>query len=432
MSPIRRSLPGEPSRRTELLGVVAANALPIVGVVALGWNATALLLLYWLELGVDSVWALVRAVFAGRPPTVETDGVLIGPLAARQPTLGVPGTSLEVYLVTLVGMPLTVGIVLVGWLLVGAVLVGPVPEPDTGTLTSVVVAALGIFLMTGVTTVRTYIHDGEYRSHNAQTAFGGLLTKMGIVFVGGVVTLTIVTAATAGPSAELSRLDPSAAGLPLLLVIALCKFTADLGSVYRDRLAVYFNSYDREYGWLARPPEVNSVDATLDGETEQTRPAFWGRLLGGPLRLPYHTGCSGIALFGLVGAGLFATGQAWDLVTGLVVASLMVPVGLLCADQLLRYGAVEYRVAPEDGEVLVYDRLFDTVVWRLHSLSDCEVRLERTPVDRLLGTETVSIGHPEGEYLLPHLPDSAPVLAAIDREVPHARPLSPGRQSLLS
>lgn len=36
--------------RPELIAVLVGNGLPLIGVVALGWNAATLVLLYWLEL----------------------------------------------------------------------------------------------------------------------------------------------------------------------------------------------------------------------------------------------------------------------------------------------------------------------------------------------------------------------------------------------
>ncbi|GGN95733.1 DUF6498-containing protein [Haloarcula pellucida] len=429
MPPIGRARNQKTNRRREVLRVTVANAIPIVGVVALGWNAAALLLLYWLELGVDSVWALVRAVFAGRPPALDTDGLLVGPLAARQPTLSVPGTSMDVYLVTLVGLPLTVLIVAIGWLFAGAVLVGPTSNPSSGTLSTVVLAAIGLFVVTGITTLRTYFHDGEYRKHNSQTAFSGHLFRIITVFVGGLVTVAFVTAATEGPSVEISRVDPATVGLPLLLTIALGKFTADFCGVYSDRLAVYFESYDQEYGWFDPPPEPEPVEATLDETPERVRPVRLGRVFGGPLRLPYHMGCVSLGGIGLVVAGLFALGQAWQIVTVVVTASVAVPCLLMCLDQLLRYGTVEYRIAPDDGVIVAYDRLFGTALWRLESWAQTDVRVETTPVDTLLGTETVSVDHPDGQFILPHLPDSDPVLAISEAARSPARRLIPGRRA---
>src|ERR1043166_9093300 len=40
--------------------LIAANLVPLVGVVAWGWDAFVLLMLYWLETSVIAVWAVVR------------------------------------------------------------------------------------------------------------------------------------------------------------------------------------------------------------------------------------------------------------------------------------------------------------------------------------------------------------------------------------
>ncbi len=224
----RRVLYAENSRRTELLSTIVSNSLPVVGVGLFDWSAAALLFLYWFELGVDSVWALVRAVFAGRPPDIETSTLLMGPLAERQFALSVPRTGLRVYLTTLLALPITVLILAVVWLFTGGLLIGPLPEPSTETVTGVLLATIGIFVLTGITTVRNYFYNGEYRKHNSTTAFRGLLPRIVTVFFGGILTLALITAATEGPEAELGSLDPTVVGLPLLLMVVCFKFTSDL------------------------------------------------------------------------------------------------------------------------------------------------------------------------------------------------------------
>jgi len=419
------------SRRTDLLGTIASNSLPIVGVAFLDWSAAALLFLYWFELGVDSVWALVRAVFAGRPPEIETGTLLIGPLAARQYSLSVPRTGLRVYLTTLLVLPVTILILAAVWLFTGALLVGPLPEPSTETLTGVLLATVGIFVLTGVTTVRKYFYNGEYRNHNSTTAFRGLLPRICTVFFGGILTLTLLTAATEGPEAELGSLDPSVIGLPLLLMVVCFKFMSDLLGVYSDRLAVYFKSYDQEYGWQTAPPKARSIDGTRTAAPECARPVRLGRVIGGLLRLPYHPGSASIGGIGLLVAALFAIGGAWDTVAVIVAASVSIPILLLCLDQLLRYGTIEYRIDPDAGVLVAYDRLFGTALWRIESWAESGLRVEKTPLDSLLGTETVTIKHADGEYLLPHLPDAAAVVAAFDRQPERSEPIIPGRAGLL-
>ncbi|WP_367175148.1 DUF6498-containing protein [Haloarcula rubripromontorii] len=430
MPSTRRVLRTEDSRRTELLGTIASNSLPIVGVAFLDWSAAALLFLYWFELGVDSVWALVRAVFAGRPPTIETGTLLIGPLAERQFALSVPRTDLRVYLTTVLALPVTVLILAGVWLFTGALLIGPLPEPSTETVTGVLLATVGIFVLTGVTTVRNYFYNGAYRKHNSATAFGGLLPRMITVFFGGILTLTLITAATEGPEAELGSLDPTVVGLPMVLMIVCFKFASDLLGVYSDRLAVYFKSYDQEYGWQRAPSKARSVDGTLAEVSERLRPVRWGRVIGGPLRFPHHPGSMFLCGMGLLVAVLFAIGGAWDIVAVIVVASVSIPVLLLCFDQLLRYGAIEYRIDADNGVLIAYDRLFGTALWRIESWEERSLRVEKTPLDSLFGTETVTIEHAEGEYILPHLSDAAPVVTVFDRHPERSEQILPGRASL--
>jgi hypothetical protein len=404
------------SRRTELLGITVANSLPVIGVVLLDWSAAGLLLLYWLELGIDSVWALIRSLFAGRPPEIETDSLLVGALAARQYSLAVPRTDLRVYLTSVIVLPLTVLILGTAWLFTGALLVGPLPEPASDTITGVTAAAIGIFISTGVTNLRNYFYNGEYRKHSSRTAFGGLLFRMITVVFGGIITIVLITAATEGREAELGALDPTAVGLPLLLMIIGFKFVSDYLGVYSDRLAVYFKSYNEEYGWQAPPSQAKSIDGTLTSAPERVRPVRLGRVIGGPLRLLQHTGLLYFGGFGLLVAVLFAIGGAWDVVTTLVVVSVGTPVLLLCVDQVLRYGTVEYRVAPDERAIVAYDRLFGKALWRIESWDESDLRVSRTPVDSLLGTETVTIEHADGEYTLPHVPDTSAVIAVFDRQ----------------
>lgn len=427
----RRVLYTEDSRRTELLSTIVSNSLPVVGVGLFDWSAAALLFLYWFELGVDSVWALVRAVFAGRPPEIETGALLMGSLAERQFALSVPRTGLRVYFTTLLALPVTALILGVVWLFTGALLIGPLPEPSTETVTGVLLATVGIFVLTGITTVRNYFYNGAYRKHSSTTAFRGLLPRIVTVFLGGILTLALITAATEGPEAELGSLDPTVVGLPLLLMVVCFKFTSDLLGVYSDRLAVYFKSYDQEYGWQTAPPKARSIDGTLTDAPERVRPVRWGRVGGGLLRFPYHPGSLFLGGMGLLVAVLFAIGSAWDIVAVIVLASVSIPALLLCLDQLLRYGTIEYRIDPGAGALVAYDRLFGTALWRIESWEESGLRIEQTPLDSLLGTETVTIEHADGEYILPHLPDAASVVTVFDRQPERSEPMIPGRAGLL-
>jgi len=57
----------------KLFSVLVTDSVPVVGPLAFDMSAAALLLFYWLELGVLMIWAIVRAVFAGKPPGEEAE-----------------------------------------------------------------------------------------------------------------------------------------------------------------------------------------------------------------------------------------------------------------------------------------------------------------------------------------------------------------------
>jgi hypothetical protein len=159
-------------RRPRALSVAVATLFPLVGVVALGWNAAALLTLYWFELGIASGWALVRALFAGRPSAIERSGLLVGPLAQRRAGLSVPRTGVEIRASSLLVLPVAAPILAVLWAVVGTLTVGVVADgglaPDA--LDTVTLAVLAVFVGEGATTLVEYFGRGEYRDHSAQTA----------------------------------------------------------------------------------------------------------------------------------------------------------------------------------------------------------------------------------------------------------------------
>ena len=418
MVALRRIVPSTDSRRLELAEITVTNAVPVVGVVAFEWNVAALLVLYWFELAVDAVWAFVRALFAARPPEIDTDGLLIGAVAQRRPTLAVPWTDLRIHVVTLLTLPIAVLVVGGVWLFAGAFLVGPLGASalDDDTIASVTLATLAILCTTGVSTIRTYFLRGEYRNHNAQTAISGVVFRTFTVFFVAMFTLTMVGLVTAGPDTTLASLDPTAVGPALLIAIIVLKFASDFLGVYSDRLAVYFVSYDEAYGWSQAPPEPQSVAGLPADAADRVRPTLAGRVLGGALRLPQHPGVAFLGVFLLAVAALFAFGSAW-LVVGLLVAlAVAVPLTLVSIDHLLRYGAVEYRAAQDERALVAYDRLFGVSLWRVEPWDETAVRIERTLLDRLLGTETVVVELPDDEYLLPHLPATTPILSVFDRE----------------
>lgn len=403
----------------ELVAVVVANALPLAGVVALGWNLVALVVVYWFELGILALWAVVRALFAGRPSEFDGDPLVVGAIASKRRALSLPFTDVAIQLSSVPVLALTTPVLGVVWFLAGVMTVGVLGEmPDPATLDTVVLALVALFVSEGLSTGIEWFARGEYRDHSAQTAIGGVFLRATVVALGGMVTAVLVAGAAGGVSSDdsLSAVDPALVGPPVLVGIVLVKFGFDLAGVYRDRLVEFDEESYLDFGWAYEPPTPREIDpvAAVEG---RVRPSRTGRLVGGlvPPWVLRHPGAlvpGGLIWFVSL---LFVFGGVWDIVLLLVAAGVAVSTGLLAVDWWVRYGGVEYR---RSGATLVaHDRLFGTRLWRVESGDERAVRVERNRLDRWLGTSTVVLERRDDSLVLPHLRAPAVVLDAFDRTV---------------
>lgn len=402
-------------RRPRALSIAIANLLPLVGVVALGWNAGALVFLYWFELGITAFWAVVRALFAGRLSEVDRGGLIVGPLAARRVAIPVPGTDLGIRVSTLLVLPIIAPVLAGMWFIAGIPTVGVAVDgglaPDA--LDSVTLAVLVIFATEGGTTLVDYIHKGEYREHSAQTAIRGVFFRAGTIALGGIFAVTLIGAATVGPDAELSAVDPGIAGLPLLLGIVGVKAAFDLAGLYRDRLTAFDESSSLDLGLSYDPPSTEPIDGSVADPVRSVRQPRRARLAGALTTPLGHPGLWYLSALPALVAAIFAIGGEWSTVAALLAAALMVPLALAALDHELRYGLVEYRAG--DDALVAYDRLFDTALWRVEPWDETDLRVERGRLDRRLGTETVVIELRDDEYRIPGLADAEPILDVFDR-----------------
>ena len=418
-------------RRPRALSVAIANLLPLVGVVALGWNAAALMTLYWFELGIASGWALLRALFAGRPSEIEREVLLSGPLAQRRLGLSIPRTGLSIRLSSLLVLPIAAPILAVVWAVVGTLTVGVVVEEGTvpTVVDTVALATLALFVGEGATTLVEYFGRGEYRDHSAQTAFTGVFARGAAIFFGALFTVTIVAAGTLEDDTPISALDADAVGLPLLIGIVAVKAAFDLGGLYGDRLAAFDESSSLDLGFSYDPPEPEPADGSLAEPVETVRQPRRARVAGALTTPLGHPGLWYIAALGALAGVVFAIGGKWPTAGTLGALAVAVPLAIAALDHELRYGLVEYRAG---GDALVArDRLSGVALWRVEPWDETDLRVERSRLDRRLGTETVAIELRDDEYRIPGLDDAEPVLDVFDRrpERPDgsARPEGSGR-----
>lgn len=407
---------------SETIAVVVANVLPLVGVVALGWDLGALVFLYWFELGILSFWALLKALFAGRPSEFGSDPLIGGALASKRTTIPIPipFTDLGIRLSTLPVLAVATPILTLIWFFAGVTTVGVIaPEaPDADALVMVTLAGFSIFLSEGASTLIEYFHRQGYHEHSAQTAIQGIFMRGAVIGIGGLLTAMFVALAADSVSADdsITAIDPTVIGPPILVGIVLVKFSFDLGSLYRERLAAFDEASYFELGWAYEPPLREPIEPmTTIGD--RVRPVVAGRLLGGlsVSNVRRHPAAVFIGGFILLIALLFAMGRVWDIVLAVIGASLVVPMGLLTFDYWLRYGGLEYRISEDANAIVAYDRLFRTRLWRIETWDESGLRVERDRLHRWYDTSMVVIEYADGELWLPHLHDPEPILDVFDR-----------------
>jgi len=382
------------ARRSRLVAALAANAVPLAGVLALGWSLAALVVVYWVELGVGLALAAVRALFAQRPPEHDRDVLVLGALGGKRGGVPVPLTGLRVHVATVPVLAVLVPVFGAAWLVTGGTALAGVEAAAAGDPfddAALGTAAVGVLAAVAVRVVETvrYFRDGEHDTDSVQSA---LLAAAWPVMVVGLALVGSGAAALAGAPAAV-----------VLTAVLLAKSLLDVGAAYRDRVIDSLPTADRS----GLPPERPPVDATLSGPVETVRPRPAAVLLDGVLRgLRTATAVfvAALAVPALVVAGLTGSVGLALFVGGLAGAVLAGLAALGVLDRTMRYLPMEYRAG---GDVVGYDRLLRTAQWRLSGWTVARCEPERTAVDRLFGTRTLVVEHDGRTFRLPHLDETA-------------------------
>lgn len=413
-----RSLFSIDNHRREFFAVVVANAIPLTGVGVLGWDISALLVLYWVELAVIFFFAVIQALFAGRRSEFNAEGLIIGALSNRHASLSIPRTDLAVNLSSLPVVFIAIPLLTALWFVVGVVTVGVVGADSLGdaTFEMIAVASFGILVTEGSQVVIGYLQRGEYKEHSAQTAIRGPFIRGALLFVGGLFTVMVVAIGSdsIASDAPVSELNPALVGTPVLIGIVLVKFSFDLAGVYRDTLTAFDESTDIMFGWAYEPPTEKSVDTTLTGATTCIRPDWRGRLLGGTVNLTRHSAPIQIGGVCWLVAGLFALVNVWPIVIAMAILGVAMPLLLSSIDYWLRYGAIEYRT---DGDAIVaFDRLFGHALWRIEPWDETDLKMEQDRLDAVLDTYTIVVTLLDGPAIcLPQVANPEPLLEVFER-----------------
>jgi hypothetical protein len=221
---------------SRVTAVVVANAVPIVGLVGFDTSGTGLLVFYWLEFTVLSLWALVRAVFSGKPRESDADHPTIGDHIDGDAGIPIPWTSVTIRYRTIPALIVIVPLLAVVWAGFGGVVVGPVVAANPGAEPPqwVIAGTVTVFATEGGRTAVEYFYRGEYRNATVWMPVQGLFWQ-GLVLVGA--GLAIVLIAREFAEGNSVTLEEAASG-PMLALVVFGKFAVDLTAYYlsdRDR-----------------------------------------------------------------------------------------------------------------------------------------------------------------------------------------------------
>jgi len=399
-------------RRAKVAVLMAVNAVPLVGVLALDWSLVALLSVYWVELGACVVGAAVKALFAEGKPTYEANGfswLVFGALAEKRGRISLPVLPLSIQVANLPAILMALAVGSVGWALFGAIGVGGVGETTGATMTDAESLSVGLGVLAVIfgraIDVGRYLLGGTHASVPPQQPLRSALMSMA-----GTGSALLV-----GGGFVIAGAPP-----PFVLAFVLAvKLLADIVDVYRDRLEAFDERTSVELGFAPDTPEWERIESSRDG-SEIVRPRPSAVVVGGVVR-GLRSPLSVLLVASLTLAGLLSTattpGVAVELLGGaVVVAGAFTALGVF--DWSFRYLAMEYRVDDADdadadpGRVVAYDRLFGPQ-WRLASESRAELERVRSATDRLFGTETLRLERDDRVYRLPHLSSDAVVLASL-------------------
>jgi hypothetical protein len=350
--------------------VVAANLLPLIGVIAWGWNLGTLLVLYWLE-GVATVLiAALKSLFAergstGMPSRVEPLHELRAKRGGWRPHDRLP----PVYPRNVPIAASILGVWAVSVLLLSVLywLSLDLPVPLSAGLA---LGAGGLVFSHAAEFAVDYIGDAEYREVSAAELAATPALLSGVVLLLGLVSFD------AGRSSALA----------VLVVVVLGKTavsTYRFSVIHFDRLGDRLESLLPDRDRSEPPPEIPLPDAPVsDRVSVDTRAVLAGSIAA----IGYgFANRAGMVVLGVFAFSLLA-GNLW------IAAVAVIPIAVVVAARVLsyylRYGTIEYQ---RRGDVVVaYDTVLAEPQW-IAAVYGADFSVQNLIVDRILGTGTLAI-----------------------------------------
>lgn len=359
--------------------ILLANALPLVGVLWLGWDASVVVTIYAVEAILSFPLAAVEALFAQRPPRTDHDDVQGVATASDELTRRRGSVELVSWLPPIYprNIPFVATVVTaVGWfvLAISGVLSQSYPVGDVLGRPEVAVSVGALVAGRAIDSWRDYFRGGRHESVSAytvvetpirQTCFLVLVLAV-VPRVGGVVVLGAVVFAK--------------------LFVEWSAFRATHGD--GGRFAAWLAGPD-EPPAPADPPEVPDADPDARISTDGTAvlyAAAFRTLLRAPFSLPWFL-VLGIGALAILGGG----DPARSVLIGLAfVVLFLLHLALEFGTFALTYWSLEYR--RYDDRLVAYDAWVEEPQWAvpLHEIREATVVSTRL-ADRLLGTRTIDV-----------------------------------------
>ncbi|MFB6252362.1 MAG: DUF6498-containing protein [Halobellus sp.] len=372
MRPPRSRLDSTPALLAGAVAVVGANLLPLVGVVAWGWDLSTLLVAYWAEACSTVLLAAAKALFAERGSPGIPGG--IEPLHELREKRGGWECRADWPPIYPRNVPFALSI-LGFWLLpVAPLSVLYWLSADLGLTFSLSLAfSIGALVVAQASDfVFEYIGEAEYADVSAQE----------IVRTPAQLSLVVIVVGL------LASAETHAGGLAVLTVVILGKTLVSTYRYYVEHVGapvlglgerVFADRQDSE-----PPPELDLPDADVNARVTVDAISV---LLG-------STGAIGLGFVNRAGL-LTLLSLAFAVLVGelvWIVVALLAVLAVVAARVLsyyLRYGTVEYQ--RRGDELVAYDTTLEAPQWIASIDARTEFSVRNAIADRLLGTGTLTI-----------------------------------------
>ncbi|WP_235271442.1 DUF6498-containing protein [Halorubrum saccharovorum] len=367
------ALPSTSSLRSlASLILIGANLVPLIGVVAWGWDLWALLVIYWIEAFSTVLLGVAKALFAerGSPDVVGQ----IEPLHELREKRGGwcprPGWP-----------PIYLRNIPFGLSMLGTWTLSIVPPSALYWLSVDRPTTLSINLLLGIGAL-VFAHGAEFmveylgqREYTDVSARELLRTPTQLTLI---VMLLVMLGAAGGQEM----------GFVLLVGFIGAKTAIAISEVSTDRLGAVIRRLVERLGDdadLSRPqPELDLPDETVQARvTVSPKSVLLGSLSAVGFGFANHVGI--LVIFGFI-AAVGAENIVW-IAVGLGVILLIVAVRVL--SYYLRYGTIEYQ---RRGDTLVaYDTLLEAPQWVVPIQSRSRFSIRNAIPDRIFRTGTLTI-----------------------------------------